>query len=213
MSSGKLFVVESSLGRFAGALVASVMIAFLFTLPGRCALERWQALRRQALREYARSDFKAARADLKKALPMVEGKSKDDTAMIYSDLGSVYRASKDWNAAESCYKKAVALSESKRPCTLLPDYSAVLRKLGKEKEAMNIDEKHNAERKPEDSIGVCWMEDDGTIVLRLTATGPGGMVGDGQLSYPPGHAQYDEILEHVGPLKPGEHKPVAPWTD
>lgn len=61
------------------------------------------------------------------------------------------------------------------------------------------------------SIGVCWMEDDGTIRMRLRAEGPGGLVGHAMMEYPPDHREYAEILEHVGPLKPGEHKSVPPW--
>jgi hypothetical protein len=36
------------------------------------------------------------------------------------------------------------------------------------------------------SIGVATMEADGTIVLRLRATEPGGIVGEGYFRYPPG---------------------------
>jgi len=54
------------------------------------------------------------------------------------------------------------------------------------------------------------MSADGTITLTLRATGP-GMVGDGRLVYPPTHPHYDEIKKHVGPIKPGEQKPVAPF--
>lgn len=62
-------------------------------------------------------------------------------------------------------------------------------------------------------IGVAWMEEDGTIVLRLRAEGPDGLRGTGMLTYPKNHPQYAEIMAHVGPLEPGEHKPVAPWPD
>ena len=62
------------------------------------------------------------------------------------------------------------------------------------------------------SIGVASMESDGTIVLRLRATG-NGMIGEGQLRYPPTDPQYNDILKHVGPLRPGEFRPVRPWDD
>ena len=65
----------------------------------------------------------------------------------------------------------------------------------------------------QDSIGVAWLEPDGTIKLHLRATADGGITGTGVLSYSPVHAQYKEILEHVGPLKPGERVPVRPWDD
>jgi hypothetical protein len=63
------------------------------------------------------------------------------------------------------------------------------------------------------SIGVATMGTDGTIELRLRATGPGGMVGEGFLTYPPSDSHYAEILRHLGGLKPGETKSVPPWPD
>lgn len=63
------------------------------------------------------------------------------------------------------------------------------------------------------SIGVATMEADGTIVLQLRAEGPGPVLGDGRLTYPRRHKDYDMVLKHVGGLKPGESKPVPPWPD
>lgn len=63
------------------------------------------------------------------------------------------------------------------------------------------------------SIGVATMLDDGTIQLQLRAEGEGGMVGDALLSYPPAHHQYQYILDHLGPMKPGDSKPVPPFPD
>jgi hypothetical protein len=68
-------------------------------------------------------------------------------------------------------------------------------------------------RVAEESIGTATMEADGTIVLHLFARGPGGMHGQGVLRYPVSDPKYKEILEHVGPLKPGETRPVRPWPD
>ena len=62
-------------------------------------------------------------------------------------------------------------------------------------------------------IGVCWMEPDGTIKMRLRAEGPGGIVGHAMMEYAPDHADYTDILAHVGPIKPGEHKSVRPWPN
>lgn len=63
---------------------------------------------------------------------------------------------------------------------------------------------------PPDAIGVATMEPDGTIVLQLRAEGP-GVIGDGLLRYPRGHAQYDEVLAHLGGLTVGQSKAVPPW--
>ncbi len=63
------------------------------------------------------------------------------------------------------------------------------------------------------SIGVATMSNDGTITLRLRAEGPGGAIGDGNITYKRGDPQYEEVLHHVGGLKPGETKLVPPWKD
>lgn len=63
------------------------------------------------------------------------------------------------------------------------------------------------------SIGSATMTTDGTIVLQLRATGPGPTIGDALIRYPKGHARYDEVLKHLGGLKPGETKPCPPFPD
>lgn len=61
------------------------------------------------------------------------------------------------------------------------------------------------------AIGFCWIDEEGTIFLNLYATGAGAS-GISLLSYSKDHERYYEILSHVGPLEPGEEKPVLPWT-
>jgi hypothetical protein len=65
----------------------------------------------------------------------------------------------------------------------------------------------------EESIGTATMEADGTIELRLIGRGPRGLRGERFLRYPPFDPKYKEILDHVGPLKRGEMRSVAPWPD
>jgi hypothetical protein len=68
-----------------------------------------------------------------------------------------------------------------------------------------------------DSIGAATMESDGTLKLQLRAEGPGGIVGDALLVYPPTHADYAMVKKHLeqngGPMKPGDSRPVAPFPD
>jgi hypothetical protein len=59
-------------------------------------------------------------------------------------------------------------------------------------------------------IGTARMAPDGTIILDLVAR-TGGAVGQGRITYPPGHPQYETILRHLGGLRPGEEKPVPPF--
>ena len=61
-----------------------------------------------------------------------------------------------------------------------------------------------------ESIGVATMTQDGTITLRLRSLPP-GPVAEGTMSYRPGDPQYEEIMRHLGGIKPGETKPVRPW--
>lgn len=70
-----------------------------------------------------------------------------------------------------------------------------------------------AEMKPlPDSIGGAKMLPDGTITLWLRATN-GAAVGDAFFEYKPGDPDYEKIRAHLGGIKPGEDKPVPPWTD
>jgi hypothetical protein len=60
-----------------------------------------------------------------------------------------------------------------------------------------------------DPIGSATMGHDRTIVLRLHADDPSGIV----FAYPPHHPVYARVLAHLGGLEPGESKPVPPWPD
>lgn len=72
----------------------------------------------------------------------------------------------------------------------------------------------STQRREPDSIGMATMEQDGTIVLLLRAEEVGGTtIGDACLQYPPTHPDYQEILSHLGAIKPGESKPVLPWPE
>ncbi len=54
------------------------------------------------------------------------------------------------------------------------------------------------------------MEPDGTIVLRLRATGPDA-IGESLMSYKPDDPQYNSIRDHLPSLAPGVHVPVPPF--
>jgi hypothetical protein len=57
------------------------------------------------------------------------------------------------------------------------------------------------------------MLPDGSIVLRLRAAGTGGVAGEGRIVYSPSDPHYQEVLRHLGGLRPGETKSVPPWPD
>ena len=62
-------------------------------------------------------------------------------------------------------------------------------------------------------IGVATMEEDGTVVLYLGGEESGGTFVDGHAKYPPGHPEYNRILEHLNGLKPREEKLITPFPD
>jgi hypothetical protein len=68
-----------------------------------------------------------------------------------------------------------------------------------------------AKMEQKESIGVARMMNDGTIVMDLVAKQSGGLLGDARLTYPPDHPKYQEILRHLGGLRPGEEKFVPPF--
>jgi hypothetical protein len=63
-----------------------------------------------------------------------------------------------------------------------------------------------------ETIGTATMTEDGTIVMDLRASSPGAL-GDARISYRPDNPHYQEVLRHLGGLKPGEVKPVPPFGD
>lgn len=62
-------------------------------------------------------------------------------------------------------------------------------------------------------IGMASMDEHGNIVLDLRAEGDGGVIGIARLVYEPTHAQYQDILVHLGGLRPGDAKPVRPFPE
>jgi hypothetical protein len=64
---------------------------------------------------------------------------------------------------------------------------------------------------PPKYIGDATMASDGVITMRLGMTTDCKHV-DGLFVYRPGAADYDDVLKHLGGLKPGETKPVEPWS-
>lgn len=65
---------------------------------------------------------------------------------------------------------------------------------------------------PQGPIGTATMQADGTLILMLRAEDPSGAItGDAMFTYVPGTKDYEDVLKHIGGLKPGESKPVPPW--
>jgi len=61
-------------------------------------------------------------------------------------------------------------------------------------------------------FGTAAMLDDGTLALHLRLTHDGKPVSD-VLTYKISDRAYDNVLQHLGGLRPGETKPFTPWKD
>ncbi|MFO0561262.1 MAG: hypothetical protein U0269_24805 [Polyangiales bacterium] len=65
-----------------------------------------------------------------------------------------------------------------------------------------------ATSRAEPTIGEARMLADGTLVLDLESSDLRDSIGAGSFRYPTVHPQYEEILAHVGPMQPGQRRPV-----
>ncbi|MFN0079363.1 MAG: hypothetical protein ACKVY0_23100 [Prosthecobacter sp.] len=57
------------------------------------------------------------------------------------------------------------------------------------------------------------MSADRMITVMLRAEDGQGAVGDAAFFMSPGHKDYEETIQHVGGLKPGQTKPYPAWPD
>ena len=60
--------------------------------------------------------------------------------------------------------------------------------------------------------GTATMLDDGTVALRLRLRSD-GTPADDTLTYKVGDRAYDDIVRHLGGLRPGDTKPFSPWKN
>jgi hypothetical protein len=67
-------------------------------------------------------------------------------------------------------------------------------------------------RPPMRYFGTAAMLDDGTLALHLRLTSDGKPVSD-VLTYKVSDRAYDNVLRHLGGLRPGEEKQFKPWKD
>jgi hypothetical protein len=60
-------------------------------------------------------------------------------------------------------------------------------------------------------IGSATMRPDRSIFMMLRADGKDGLVGDAAFEYKPGDPEYGKMLQHIGPIEPGQDKAVPCW--
>ncbi|HMI98128.1 MAG TPA: hypothetical protein VK479_16585 [Micropepsaceae bacterium] len=63
---------------------------------------------------------------------------------------------------------------------------------------------------PVPSVGVATMLENGTILVGIRGPAPGGPL-QAVLMVEPGDTNYQQIIDHLGGLKPGETKSIPPW--
>ena len=74
---------------------------------------------------------------------------------------------------------------------------------------------HNDSRAPT-SVGVAKLHEDETLEVLLRASDENAKekrLGDAMFFYKKDQKEYQDIINHVGGLKPGESKPIPPWLD
>lgn len=64
---------------------------------------------------------------------------------------------------------------------------------------------------PEDFIGSAHMREDGTLELKLSAEGPGNILGEAMFVVAPTDPRYEGVLSHLRPIAPGGYAPVRPF--
>jgi hypothetical protein len=64
----------------------------------------------------------------------------------------------------------------------------------------------------EPSVGVATMLENGTILVGIRGPATDGPL-QAVLMVEPGDTNYQQIIDHLGGLKPGETKSIPPWPD
>jgi tetratricopeptide (TPR) repeat protein len=180
----------------------------------------WKDLRWAALEEFQKNNLRTAEKHFQEALAEARrirpgGRNQ---AVSDHDLAELYKASGKFEQAEIYCKAALGLSRRISPNSstvmlILDTLEDLKKEENKYDEAGKLDDEMDkmADTYPNSrTMGAATMEADGTIVFQFRLEGPGGAIGEGINSYSVRDPEYKNFLMHIGPLKPGGGKLVAP---
>lgn len=183
----------------------------------------YEKLRIEGLRNFyagkfdaALKSFDSANAEAHKSYP-----DSEQEAMSLFDMARAQDCAGQKEKADSNFQIAIEMSKKvsgeKTAPTLymMLGYSDFLEHSGKKAEAERFRKAgdyaalNGTDDRP---IGAAEVDAKGVVVLNLRAEGP-GIIGHSRLTYEPNGKDYDMVIQHLGPLKPGEHQIVLPWKN
>ena len=59
-------------------------------------------------------------------------------------------------------------------------------------------------------VGQAWMDAQGVLTVEVVLEGKGA-IGHARMVIPPDDPRYEPYLRHIGPMRPGDYRPVRPW--
>jgi hypothetical protein len=166
-----------------------------------------------ALKEYTHGRYEESSKQLHKVISM---SSPDPTAMpvkiqAQADLALIEEKHGDLVKARDNYRAAIASMRAGRLVSPSLNYVyGSYRQFLRDNKMTGKDEGNSQPEQRQEYIGTAWITEDGTIRMRLRMSMPGA-VGQTSLTYAVDDPRYNEILAHVGPIRPGEVVSVRPF--
>jgi len=182
--------------------------------------QHWEDLRWVGLQQFSKGDLDGARKSFELALAQAKSTQPggEQEATSTYDLAQAYEAEGKTHQAEIYCKRALELEKSISPqnatiTLILTSMTDLKRAQGKfaDVEKLNAEVDKFLEHAPDKQlVGAAEMDKDGTIKVEIRLDSSGNMTAHGTNAYAVTDPEYKKILMHIGPLKPGEPKVVAP---
>lgn len=62
-----------------------------------------------------------------------------------------------------------------------------------------------------DHVGMATLQADGTLLLNLRAVSADGTIGEAMMVVAPSDDRYDDMRQHIGPIKVGQSVSIPPF--